>query len=192
MSNQDESFSKDYQPTVGSSMTSLHPNRGTGTLGSNSSARRLPRSGNTFDRPPSIVISERDDVSYNLHHRTSRTQRSGISDSNIESYNLQEFQGDQRKDIEHGEMADQFTTTKATGFDNGVSREIPADSSSIRTENTHLRRRDLGLLDVAALIINKQIGTGIFTTPGIVLGLTGSKSISLVLWLCGGLWAFLR
>ncbi|KAH8744408.1 amino acid/polyamine transporter I, partial [Hyaloscypha finlandica] len=53
------------------------------------------------------------------------------------------------------------------------------------------QRRDLGVIDVAALIINKQIGTGIFTTPGLVLSLTGSKTTSIIMWFCGGIWAFL-
>ncbi|GAM42072.1 F-box domain and ankyrin repeat protein [Talaromyces pinophilus] len=46
--------------------------------------------------------------------------------------------------------------------------------------------RSLRTWDVAALIINKMIGTGIFTTPGVVLSLTGSKSISIILWVVGG------
>jgi len=61
-----------------------------------------------------------------------------------------------------------------------------------RTEQTTVDRKDLGTWDVAALIINKQIGTGIYTTPGLVLSLTGSKTISLGLWLVGGIWAMLR
>ncbi|CRG91397.1 Low-affinity methionine permease [Talaromyces islandicus] len=46
--------------------------------------------------------------------------------------------------------------------------------------------RSLRTWDVAALIINKMVGTGIFTTPGVVLSLTGSKTISIILWLVGG------
>ena len=59
-------------------------------------------------------------------------------------------------------------------------------------ERTQISRKDLGIWNVASLIINKQIGTGIFTTPGLVLGLTGSKTIALVLWIVGGAWAALR
>jgi hypothetical protein len=66
------------------------------------------------------------------------------------------------------------------------------DARSVRTQFTIIPRRDLGLFDVAALIINKQIGAGIFTTPGLVLSLTQSKTIATVLWVCGGLWSFLR
>jgi len=66
-----------------------------------------------------------------------------------------------------------------------------ANSVSVRSEHTFIQRRDLGMLDVAALIINKQIGNGIFTTPGLVLSQTGSKTISTVLWLFGGVWALI-
>jgi hypothetical protein len=55
-----------------------------------------------------------------------------------------------------------------------------------------LEERDLNMFDVAALIINKMIGTGIFTTPGLVLSLTGNKKVSIVMWFCGGIWSFLR
>jgi hypothetical protein len=66
------------------------------------------------------------------------------------------------------------------------------DGASIRTQRTRLERRDLSKFDVAALIINKVIGTGIFTTPGLVLSLTGSKKVSIILWFCGGIWSFLK
>ncbi|KUJ16668.1 amino acid transporter, partial [Mollisia scopiformis] len=44
---------------------------------------------------------------------------------------------------------------------------------------------------VSALVLNKIIGTGIYTSPKIVLAATGSKGISLMLWLLGGVmtWA---
>jgi len=53
-------------------------------------------------------------------------------------------------------------------------------------------KKELGTWDVAALIMNKMIGAGFFTTPGAVLSLTGSKNMSLVLWFIGGLYSLLR
>ena len=43
----------------------------------------------------------------------------------------------------------------------------------------------------SALILNKMVGTGIFVAPSAVLALTGSKGVSLCLWLVGGVmtWA---
>lgn len=49
----------------------------------------------------------------------------------------------------------------------------------------------LSELDVAALILNKQIGTGIFTTPGAVLLSTQSKGLSMALWTIGGFWTLM-
>jgi amino acid transporter len=40
----------------------------------------------------------------------------------------------------------------------------------------------LGSYDVFALIVNKMIGTGIYTAPSTVLLYTGSKQLSLGLW----------
>jgi hypothetical protein len=59
------------------------------------------------------------------------------------------------------------------------------------TENRDLKRK-LGALDVAALIMNKMIGAGIFTTPGTVLSLTQSKRLSIVLWVLGGVYSLIR
>jgi amino acid transporter len=41
-----------------------------------------------------------------------------------------------------------------------------------------------------ALIINKMVGTGIFSTPSLILSLSGSIGLSLVLWLVGALVTF--
>ena len=59
------------------------------------------------------------------------------------------------------------------------------------TETTNIPRRSLGTMDVASLIINQMVGTGIFVTPGLVLSMTKSKPISLVLWAMGGFWSYL-
>lgn len=52
-------------------------------------------------------------------------------------------------------------------------------------------RANLSIPDVAALVLNKQIGTGIFSTPGLVLASTRSKELSIALWSVGGLWTIL-
>ncbi|OAL51370.1 hypothetical protein IQ07DRAFT_643463 [Pyrenochaeta sp. DS3sAY3a] len=52
-------------------------------------------------------------------------------------------------------------------------------------------KANLSILDVAALVLNKQIGTGIFSTPGLVLASTRSKELSIALWSIGGLWTIL-
>jgi hypothetical protein len=84
---------------------------------------------------------------------------------------------------------------QASGLDHNVRQrdvQMGGRPEDVRSEMTNLDRRDLGMFDVAALILNKQIGTGIFTTPGLVLSLTGNKTISVIMWFFGGVWAFLR
>lgn len=90
-------------------------------------------------------------------------------------------------------------------FNDGITATVEVSSSvpengdlefcgssiySNATETTHFERH-LGTFDVAALIINKVIGGGIFTTPGLVLSLTKSKSIALGLWVVGGVYTAL-
>ena len=57
------------------------------------------------------------------------------------------------------------------------------------TEAQSRQKRELDVLDIASLIMNKMIGTGIFTTPGTVLMLTKSKRLSLGLWAVGGVYS---
>ena len=59
------------------------------------------------------------------------------------------------------------------------------------SESTNVPRRNLRVHDVAALILNKMVGTGIFTTPGLVLALTKDKPTSIALWIIGGIHAML-
>ena len=47
----------------------------------------------------------------------------------------------------------------------------------------------LSVWDVSALIINKMIGAGIFTTPPLVLLATQSKTAALFLWTLGGIFS---
>lgn len=52
--------------------------------------------------------------------------------------------------------------------------------------------RELNHMDVAALIINKMIGTGIFYSPFTVLMNCENKKIALGLWFGGYAYTFLR
>jgi len=52
--------------------------------------------------------------------------------------------------------------------------------------------RYLDWMDVAALIINKMVGTGIFTGPLTVLQATQSKSAAVTLWVLGFLYTVIR
>ena len=70
------------------------------------------------------------------------------------------------------------------GSDNPVQAANPA-----WTERHTVKKQYLTILEAASLIVNKMIGTGIFTTPGMVLALTQSKTLALSFWIVGGLYA---
>jgi hypothetical protein len=108
-------------------------------------------------------------------------------------------------------------TAISTGVARNAAEVYPANGSnpetkSVRTDSGHSSNSDgnqntntrkwnendlplptakLTVLDVAALILNKQIGTGIFTTPGAVLLSTQSKNLSVALWTIGGFWTLM-
>lgn len=80
--------------------------------------------------------------------------------------------------------------------DHATSVSTPPDNHSPpsgRTEKERIKykpipeRRMLGYMSTAALIINKMIGTGIFSKPSSVLANTGSKGASMFLWVTGGI-----
>ncbi|MCJ1468578.1 hypothetical protein MMC07_007207 [Pseudocyphellaria aurata] len=50
--------------------------------------------------------------------------------------------------------------------------------------------RKLGVTSSLFLILNKMIGTGIFSTPSSIFAATGSVGVSLILWVVGGLITF--
>ncbi|ORY61480.1 amino acid permease [Pseudomassariella vexata] len=50
--------------------------------------------------------------------------------------------------------------------------------------------RKIGITGAVFLILNKMIGTGIFSTPSGIFAATGSVSVSLFLWVIGGILTF--
>ena len=90
---------------------------------------------------------------------------------------------------DHGAYSDNVSLHEASSpEDEVIQKPLRGDGW---TEDRSVGRH-IGTLGVAALIMNKMIGTGIFTTPGTILFLTGSKSISIVLWIIGGIYSMLR
>ena len=159
----------------------------------NSSARRSGPLSSHETRPHSSADSE-DIRLHSLHHRPSRRNTSRPRQNVENAIGTGSIGSVDRQDSDpitngHGS----FPPDRSQELDQFANRKVADDarSISVRSERTYLQRRDLGVIDVAALIINKQIGTGIFTTPGLVLSLTGSKTTSIIMWFCGGIWAFL-
>ena len=68
-----------------------------------------------------------------------------------------------------------------------LSGDRPQHQTNAPREATYL-----GVIDVFSLIVNKMIGTGIYTAPTTVLLLTGSKQVSLVLWVIGFVYTVMR
>jgi len=66
---------------------------------------------------------------------------------------------------------------------------IPPDYTRgvVQDENTYAFSEDrkLGVTGAVFLILNKMIGTGIFSTPSGIFAATGSVGVSLFLWVIG-------
>ncbi|OAA56720.1 high affinity methionine permease [Niveomyces insectorum RCEF 264] len=54
-----------------------------------------------------------------------------------------------------------------------------------RIEHAREAKRQIGIPSAIMLIVNRVIGTGIFATPGTIVGLSGSVGLSLFIWLAG-------
>jgi hypothetical protein len=67
--------------------------------------------------------------------------------------------------------------------DYAIAHDVDARMDTARTATE---------FDVAALIINKMIGTGIFTGPFTVLQFTHNKSVAIGLWVLGFGYTILR
>jgi hypothetical protein len=66
----------------------------------------------------------------------------------------------------------------------------PRDLSPVEAVDTPAR--PLSRWDVASLIINKMIGTGIFTAPPTVLLMAGSPGLAFALWMLGFAYTIVR
>lgn len=68
-----------------------------------------------------------------------------------------------------------------------ISPETVDDNASFQDEQTFQFEdsRKLGVTSAVFLIINKMIGTGIFSTPSGIFAATGSVGVCLFLWIIG-------
>ncbi|KAJ6445270.1 low-affinity methionine permease [Purpureocillium lavendulum] len=68
---------------------------------------------------------------------------------------------------------------------------IPDDASTTEGQvYAYSDDRKIGITGAVFLILNKMIGTGIFSTPSSIFAATGSVGVSFILWLVGGLLTF--
>ncbi|EGS21368.1 uncharacterized protein CTHT_0032230 [Thermochaetoides thermophila DSM 1495] len=67
-----------------------------------------------------------------------------------------------------------------------------AEVGELQEENKYAYddSRKLGVTGAVFLILNKMIGTGIFSTPSSIFAATGSVGVSLMLWVIGGFLTF--
>ena len=70
--------------------------------------------------------------------------------------------------------------------DRGDRATLPV-YSEVQEEKTYAYSdsRKLGVPSAVFLILNKMIGTGIFSTPSAIFAATGSVGVSLMLWVIG-------
>ncbi|KAK6523422.1 hypothetical protein TWF281_001404 [Arthrobotrys megalospora] len=71
--------------------------------------------------------------------------------------------------------------------------DLPVYDNEVRTEEQTYAfddSRKIGITGAGFLILNKMIGTGIFSTPSGIFAATGSVGVSLMLWVIGGVLTF--
>ena len=70
----------------------------------------------------------------------------------------------------------------------------PYEDDAMTVENTIATEwvAPLGTLDVFSFIVNKMIGTGVYSAPATTYLLTGDKRVALGLWVAGLIYSFIR
>ena len=71
----------------------------------------------------------------------------------------------------------------------------PYDDGILSRQPTPLRIQraaPLDTMDIFALIVNKMVGTGVYTAPAAVYLLTGNKGLALGLWAVGYVYSIIR
>ncbi|KAJ0124545.1 high-affinity methionine permease [Diaporthe amygdali] len=88
------------------------------------------------------------------------------------------------------------SSTVGEQYSSAVSRDedAPPDYASGQVQDEQAFKfsesRKIGVTGAVFLILNKMIGTGIFSTPSGIFASTGSVGISIMLWLIGGILTF--
>jgi hypothetical protein len=195
------SLSPDYRPTL-RKYHSQDRSRTQGIRPNSLPSPKPPVASADLRGSPSVVVSRP-----TQHEGDSNTPQNNTGDPSYETHDHSYHAPEQRVGGEHGTSAlgNGFPQLGYAEVDNGDDADLDRASSAPKdpdaasmisntsgfTERTSIPRRNLRTQDVAALILNKQIGTGIFTTPGLVLSLTKNKPLSIGLWIVGGVHAFL-
>jgi len=91
---------------------------------------------------------------------------------------------DSHPSTEHAEGVSEDRPTRDDGYE---VTTLP-EEEQVNIEG----RKELGALDIFSLIVNKMIGTGVFTAPAQVFLLTGWKTISILMWVIGFVYSILR
>jgi hypothetical protein len=102
--------------------------------------------------------------------------------------------GDQRRSGESAALAQQRSRSSDGEQTERASDAAPEYHVTPRERGVEAVRssRPLRWWDVAALVINKMVGTGIFTGPAVVLEATRNKNVAIVLWILGFLYTLAR
>ncbi|KAH6889656.1 amino acid permease-domain-containing protein [Thelonectria olida] len=79
---------------------------------------------------------------------------------------------------------------KGNGSDGDHDHQTDSESTIEAQKYSYTEDRKIGITGAVFLILNKMIGTGIFSTPSSIFAATGSVGISLFLWVIGGLLTF--
>lgn len=77
--------------------------------------------------------------------------------------------------------------TDLRSSDESHEKGLHEDIVSTSTESKKEHRRDIGTTSAVFLILNKMIGTGIFSTPSSIVKLAGSPGLALIFWAIGAL-----
>ncbi|CAI6334676.1 unnamed protein product [Periconia digitata] len=88
---------------------------------------------------------------------------------------------------------EEYVATTVRGDESEGAASPPTyDNAVVQQENTYAYddSRKLGVTGSVFLILNKMIGTGIFSTPSGIFAATGSVGVCLFLWIIGGILTF--
>lgn len=158
----------------------------------------------TYPRPTTSVPLNMDDPEFEMF-QTARTQQQSPENSSspLASSDQRNSQSERRArhhahvgdpDVDsQGPVGRAVYTGDASHLQSAASqtRDRPPSSDSIFDERDTIVPKPLTAVDLASLVFNKMVGTGIFTVPGHVLKATASKKVSIGLWVAGGFYTAL-
>jgi hypothetical protein len=138
--------------------------------------------------PPRAAGTLSPSVSSTRSATPTRSTRSREND--LRALELSESCVDSRPSLSRPGRSDTITSLGGFDFRDGLLPLTLSGEGQEAQATAHTEEKHVGMLHGMALVVGMQVGSGIFSSPGVVVAEVGSPGASLLVWVLSGLLAW--